>query len=60
MRRLRTFAPLTALAAALALLPAWPALAQPADDDGPMSLDEISRMLDNPLGNLWIVFLENG
>ena len=24
-----------------------------------MSLEEISRMMDNPLGNLWILFMEN-
>lgn len=33
---------------------------EPSDSEGEqMSLEEISRMLDNPLGNLWIVFLEN-
>jgi hypothetical protein len=30
-----------------------------AGDDEGMSLEEISRMLDNPLGNLWIIFTEN-
>jgi hypothetical protein len=36
-----------------------PALAEEADEEGAMSLEEISRMLDNPLGNLWIIFMEN-
>ena len=36
-----------------------PALAEEADEEGAMSLEEISRMLDNPLGNLWIIFIEN-
>jgi hypothetical protein len=53
------------LAAALLLLAA-PVAAQGTDDptdsqddEGEMSLDEISRMLDNPLGNLWMIFTEN-
>ncbi len=55
------------LMATLALSPHG-ALAQPGepddptdgwDDEGEMSIEEISRMLDNPLGNLWIIFLEN-
>ncbi len=48
------------------LLNVAPAQAQEADDptdggddEGGMSLEEISRMLDNPLGNLWIIFIEN-
>jgi hypothetical protein len=52
------------LALSLGLLLARPASAQesggPTDDSGEqMSLEEISRMLDNPLGNLWLVFMEN-
>jgi hypothetical protein len=31
----------------------------PEGDAEDMSLEEISRMLDNPLGNLWIIFMEN-
>lgn len=31
----------------------------PSEDEGEMSLEEISRMLDNPLGNLWILFMQN-
>ncbi len=29
------------------------------DDEGEMSLEEVSRMLDNPLGNFWVIFTEN-
>jgi len=56
------------LLAATVALTAHGALGQPGgsddptdgwDDDGEMSLEEISRMLDNPLGNLWVIFLEN-
>ena len=56
---------LVALCVVQALL-ALPVFAEDADDptdafgdEGEMSLEEISRMLDNPLGNLWIVFLQN-
>ncbi len=42
----------------LVLLFAAPVHAEEAEEGG-MSLEEISRMLDNPLGNLWIIFLEN-
>ncbi len=31
----------------------------PEEEEGGMSLEEISRMLDNPLGNLWILFMQN-
>ena len=57
---------LLALVAVLALLLALPVFAQETDDptdgfddEGGMSLEEISRMLDNPVGNLWIIFMEN-
>jgi hypothetical protein len=33
--------------------------ARDEEDGEGMSLEEISRMLDNPLGNLWIIFSEN-
>lgn len=45
----------------VALMLAAPVFAENVDEgeqDG-MSLDEISRMLDNPLGNLWILFIQN-
>ena len=35
------------------------AAAAAEEEEGGMSLDEIARMLDNPLGNLWIIFMEN-
>ena len=57
---------LLAPVAVLALLLALPVFAQESDDptdgfdgEGEMSLEEISRMLDNPVGNLWIIFMEN-
>ncbi len=57
---------LLALLVAAAFLIAAPVAAQGTDDptdaygdEGEMSLDEISRMLDNPLGNLWMIFTEN-
>ena len=28
-------------------------------DEGRMDLEEIARALDNPLGNLWLIFIEN-
>jgi len=46
---------------ALIALSAPGALADPeaaAGEEGGMSLEEIARMMDNPLGNLWIIFLE--
>ncbi len=33
--------------------------AEPPEEEGGMSIEEISRMLDNPLGNLWIIFMQN-
>jgi hypothetical protein len=33
--------------------------AEEAEGEGGMSIEEIARMMDNPLGNLWIIFLEN-
>ncbi len=48
---------LLGLLVAAAFLIAAPVAAQ--DDEGEMSLEEISGMLDNPLGNLWIIFTEN-
>ena len=48
----------TAAAVCLALASPVQA-APPAEDEGGMSLEEISRMLDNPLGNLWILFMQN-
>ncbi len=49
-----------AVAGALVLSPS-PAAAQgeQAEGEGEMSLEEVSRMMDNPLGNLWILFMEN-
>ncbi len=54
------------LALASVLLAPAPARAQTSGDasegessEGGMSLEEIARMMDNPLGNLWIIFTEN-
>jgi hypothetical protein len=47
------------LLAAVACLHSAPAPAQPSDAGGGMSLEEVARALDNPLGNLWVIFLEN-
>jgi hypothetical protein len=54
--RLRAFICGLAVAGVLALS-ALPAFAQ--GGEGEMSLEEVSRMMDNPLGNLWIIFMEN-
>ncbi len=37
---------------------AMPAAGQEEEEEG-MSLEEISRMMDNTLGNLWILFMQN-
>ncbi len=56
---------LATLLAVGTLLVAAPVAAQDTDEatddrgDEGMSLDEISRALDNPLGNLWLIFTEN-
>ncbi len=54
------------LALTSALMAAAPARAQTSGDaseseskEGGMSIEEIARMMDNPLGNLWIIFTEN-
>jgi len=46
------------IVAALLLSPSrgW---AQGAESEGGMSIEEVARMMDNPLGNLWILFMEN-
>ncbi len=54
--KLRAFACGLAIAGMLASS-ALPAFAQ--EDEGGMSLEEVQRMMDNPLGNLWIIFMEN-
>lgn len=46
-------------AVAMALLFALPGWAEEPDEAEGMSLEEISKMLDNPLGNLWIIFMQN-
>ena len=44
----------------LALGIAWTAQAQPAGEGGEaLSLEEVSRKLDNPLSDLWMIFMEN-
>ncbi len=52
----RRVALLVAMVASVAVaVPAGPAVAQPTEEE----LAEISRMLDNPLGELWMIFIEN-
>jgi hypothetical protein len=36
-----------------------PAAAQPEGDGEALSLEEVSRKLDNPLSDLWMIFVEN-
>ncbi len=55
---------LLALVSVLAVAVGSTARAQESEAEptgpGGMSIEEISRMLDNPLGNLWMIFMENG
>jgi hypothetical protein len=44
---------------AVAVLVAAATLLDGSDDAGEMDLEAIARALDNPLGNLWIIFHEN-
>ncbi len=67
---MRCFCQASIVVCVVALTSAWmaaaPARAQTSGDasesessEEGMSVEEIARMMDNPLGNLWIIFTEN-